>query len=94
MSTLRSPSRPSSTLRSGKRSIRCVLARDLSGEEGEGADWQYGVVVFRKTGLTDEAHIEFSRYFGELDDVTPYQKAGRTHRLKYLELFDAGNIDP
>ncbi len=44
--------------------------------------------------MTDEAHIEFSRYFGELDDVTPYQKAGRTHRLAYPELFDAGNIDP
>lgn len=48
----------------------------------------------RKTGLTDEAHIEFSRYFGELDDVRPYQNAGRIHRLAYPELFDAGNIDP
>ncbi|RXK40267.1 hypothetical protein M231_02381 [Tremella mesenterica] len=55
---------------------------------------KYGVLVARKTGLTDEAHIEFSKYFGDLDDVTPYQQAGRTHRLKYLELFDAGNIDP
>ncbi|WWC96566.1 hypothetical protein V866_003434 [Kwoniella sp. B9012] len=54
----------------------------------------YGVVVIRNTGLTDEAHIEFSRYFGDLDDVTPYQQAGRTHRLPYKELFDAGNIDP
>lgn len=58
------------------------------------ADEQYGVVVFRNTQLTDEAHIEFSRYFGDLDDVTPYQQAGRIHRLKYKELFDAGNIDP
>jgi len=55
---------------------------------------KYGVVVIRETKLTDEAHIEFSRYFGDLDDVTPYQKAGRTHRLRYKELFDAGNIDP
>ncbi|KAK1925954.1 hypothetical protein DB88DRAFT_485737 [Papiliotrema laurentii] len=55
---------------------------------------KYGVVVFRNTQLTDEAHIEFSRYFGDLDDVTPYQQAGRIHRLKYKELFDAGNIDP
>jgi alpha-ketoglutarate-dependent 2,4-dichlorophenoxyacetate dioxygenase len=52
------------------------------------------VIVCRQTGLTDEAHIEFSRYFGELDDVRPYQKAGRVHRLAYPELFDAGNIDP
>ena len=51
-------------------------------------------MVCRKTGLTDEAHIKFSAYFGEIDDVTPYQKAGRTHRLAYPELFDAGNIDP
>ena len=55
---------------------------------------QYGVVACRNTGLTDEAHVEFSRYFGELDDVRPYIDAGRKHRLKYPELFDAGNIDP
>lgn len=55
---------------------------------------QFGVVVCRNTGLTDEAHIKFSAYFGELDDVKPYQKAGRLHRLAYPELFDAGNIDP
>lgn len=50
--------------------------------------------MFRKTGLTDEAHVEFSRYFGDLDDVRPYIDAGRKHRLPYPELFDAGNIDP
>ncbi|KIW12257.1 hypothetical protein PV08_09533 [Exophiala spinifera] len=55
---------------------------------------KYGVVVCRKTNLSDEAHIRFSRFFGELDDVRPYQKAGRIHRLAYPELFDAGNIDP
>lgn len=25
--------------------------------------------------------------------MTPYNKAGRAHRLKYNELFDVGNID-
>ncbi|KAL2865084.1 TauD/TfdA dioxygenase family protein [Aspergillus lucknowensis] len=55
---------------------------------------KYGVVACRKTGLSDEAHIKFSAHFGELDDVRPYQKAGRVHRLAYPELFDAGNIDP
>ncbi|KAJ5611478.1 dichlorophenoxyacetate alpha-ketoglutarate dioxygenase protein [Penicillium herquei] len=55
---------------------------------------KYGVVMCRRTGLSDEAHINFSAYFGELDDVRPYQKAGRVHRLAYPELFDAGNIDP
>jgi hypothetical protein len=55
---------------------------------------KYGVVVCRSTGLSDEKHIEFSAYFGDLDDVKPYQTAGRVHRLPYPELFDAGNIDP
>jgi alpha-ketoglutarate-dependent 2,4-dichlorophenoxyacetate dioxygenase len=54
---------------------------------------QYGVLVFRNTGLTDEAHIAFSRKFGELDDVMPYISAGRKHRLKYPELFDVSNVE-
>ncbi|KAF2222824.1 hypothetical protein BDZ85DRAFT_281871 [Elsinoe ampelina] len=55
---------------------------------------KHAVVVRRNTSLTDEAHIAFSSSFGELDDVRSYQKAGRTHRLKYPELFDTGDIDP
>ncbi|KAF9894981.1 hypothetical protein FE257_004605 [Aspergillus nanangensis] len=54
---------------------------------------QYGVVVFRSTGLTDEGHIAFSRKFGELDDVKPYIAAGRKHRLNYPELFDVSNVE-
>ncbi|KAJ5610227.1 hypothetical protein N7510_006946 [Penicillium lagena] len=54
---------------------------------------KYGVVVFRSTGLTDEGHIDFSRKFGELDDVTPYVSMGRKHRLKYVELFDVSNVE-
>ncbi len=54
---------------------------------------KYGVVVFRSTGLTDENHIDFSKKFGELDDVTPYVSSGRKHRLKYTELFDVSNVD-
>ncbi|KAJ5492163.1 Taurine catabolism dioxygenase TauD/TfdA [Penicillium expansum] len=53
---------------------------------------KYGVVVFRRTGLTDEGHIAFSKKFGELDDVKPYITAGRKHRLKHTELFDISNI--
>jgi alpha-ketoglutarate-dependent 2,4-dichlorophenoxyacetate dioxygenase len=34
-----------------------------------------------------------ARKFGELDDVKPYNKAGRKNRLKYDELFDVGNIE-
>ncbi|WVQ85208.1 hypothetical protein IAT38_007373 [Cryptococcus sp. DSM 104549] len=55
---------------------------------------KYGVLVFRKTGLDDKRHVEMSRLFGELDDVTPYSKMGRVNRLAYDELFDVSNIDP
>ncbi|KAF4990935.1 hypothetical protein F66182_16589, partial [Fusarium sp. NRRL 66182] len=54
---------------------------------------KYGFVILRKTNLNDETHLELARKFGELDDVTPYNKAGRAHRLKYNELFDVSNID-
>ncbi|KAJ0117405.1 lpha-ketoglutarate-dependentdichlorophenoxyacetate dioxygenase [Diaporthe amygdali] len=54
---------------------------------------KYGVVVIRKSNLTDGTHIKLARSFGELDDVKPYNKAGRKNRLKYDELFDVGNIE-
>ncbi|KAJ4245412.1 hypothetical protein NW757_010069 [Fusarium falciforme] len=54
---------------------------------------KYGVIVLRKTNLVDETHIQLARMFGELDDVKPYNKAGRKNRLKYDELFDVGNIE-
>ncbi|KAL2821224.1 hypothetical protein BJX63DRAFT_418228 [Aspergillus granulosus] len=59
----------------------------------EDAVKKYGFAVVRKTKLVDETHLELARKFGPLDDVTPYNKAGRVHRLKYNELFDVGNID-
>lgn len=46
---------------------------------------QYGVLVFRKTGLNDKNHVEMSRLFGELDDVKPYNALGRINRLAYDE---------
>jgi alpha-ketoglutarate-dependent 2,4-dichlorophenoxyacetate dioxygenase len=54
---------------------------------------QYGVCVFRNTGLDDQAHVEFSRRFGDLDDIKPYLTGGRKPRFAYYELFDAGNLD-
>ncbi|KAK2760546.1 alpha-ketoglutarate-dependent -dichlorophenoxyacetate [Colletotrichum kahawae] len=54
---------------------------------------KYGVAVLRKTGLIDETHIALARMFGELDDVKPYNKAGRANRLKFDELFDVGNME-
>jgi len=50
--------------------------------------------VFRKTGLDDTGHVEFSKRFGDLDDIRPYMTNGRKPRYEYYELFDAGNIDP
>jgi len=37
--------------------------------------------------------VEFSRKFGELDDVKPYINKDRPLRFPYYELFDAGNVD-
>ncbi len=54
---------------------------------------QYGVCVFRSTGLDDTRHVEFTRLFGELDDIRPYLTGGRKAKFPYVELFDAGNLD-
>ncbi|KAJ5390920.1 alpha-ketoglutarate-dependent 2-4-dichlorophenoxyacetate dioxygenase [Penicillium cataractarum] len=54
---------------------------------------QFGVCVFRNTGLDDAGHVAFAGQFGELDDVTPYTAGGRAHRLSDVRLFDVGNIE-
>ncbi|PSN74379.1 taurine catabolism dioxygenase [Corynespora cassiicola Philippines] len=55
---------------------------------------KYGVLVFRQAGLDDARHVAFAAQLGELDDSTPYIKAGRKHRLApYTELFDVSNLD-
>lgn len=54
---------------------------------------KYGVLVFRDTGLDDTRHVEFSKRFGELDDIKPYLTNGRKAKWDYYELFDAGNLD-
>ncbi|KAF2245955.1 Clavaminate synthase-like protein [Trematosphaeria pertusa] len=55
---------------------------------------KYGVLVFRKAQLDDARHVAFASQLGELDDSTPYIKAGRKHRLApYTELFDVSNLD-
>jgi alpha-ketoglutarate-dependent 2,4-dichlorophenoxyacetate dioxygenase len=54
----------------------------------------YGVLVFRKAQLDDARHVAFAGQLGELDDATPYLKAGRKNRLApYTELFDVSNLD-
>jgi alpha-ketoglutarate-dependent 2,4-dichlorophenoxyacetate dioxygenase len=54
---------------------------------------QYGVLVFRDTGLDDTRHVEFSKRFGDLDDIKPYLTNGRKAKYPYYELFEAGNLD-
>lgn len=48
--------------------------------------------VFRQTGLDDASHVKFAALFGELDDVTPYTKLGKKHRLSTEQLFDVSNL--
>ncbi|TVY73361.1 Alpha-ketoglutarate-dependent 2,4-dichlorophenoxyacetate dioxygenase [Lachnellula suecica] len=57
------------------------------------ASAKYGVLVLRNTGMDDRQHVEFSRRFGDLDDIKPYLVQGRKLRYDYYELFDAGNLD-
>ena len=52
---------------------------------------QYGVTVWRDTGLTDESHVAFSRIFGHLE-LAP-RPPGKPARFEHQELFDAGNLD-
>lgn len=52
---------------------------------------QWGVCVFRDTGLDDESHIAFSRIFGHIE-LAPLRNGARM-RLKHRELFDASNLD-
>ena len=52
---------------------------------------QWGVTVWRNTGLDDESHIAFSRIFGHLE-LAP-APAGRPTRHKHQEIFDASNLD-
>jgi alpha-ketoglutarate-dependent 2,4-dichlorophenoxyacetate dioxygenase len=52
---------------------------------------EYGVCVFRNTGMTDEQHVEFSRNFGYLERVP--KREGMRMRLPHRELFDASNLN-
>lgn len=52
---------------------------------------QWGVCVYRNTGLSDEQHVDFSRNFGTLERVP--QREGGAMRLSMRELFDASNLN-
>jgi len=78
------------------------LTQGEVGEVIEAMD-QWGVCVYRSTGLTDETHIAFSRRLGSLFQV-PGARPGAMpvsgsvtpafrSRHKHLEIFDASNLD-
>lgn len=55
---------------------------------------EYGVLIFRNANLDNEQHIDFSRKFGDLDDVKAHIKAGRVMRFPHQpEIFDVSNLD-
>ena len=52
---------------------------------------QWGVTVWRNTGMNDDQHVEFSRNFGYLERVP--RREGMRFRLPHRELFDASNLN-
>lgn len=51
---------------------------------------QWGVTVWRDTGLDDASHVAFSRIFGHVELAPTH---GQAPRFSEAELFDATNID-
>jgi alpha-ketoglutarate-dependent 2,4-dichlorophenoxyacetate dioxygenase len=70
------------------------LTRRLGADEVKqvtGAMAQWGVTVWRNTGMNDDQHVAFSRNFGFLERVP--QREGMRFRLLHRELFDASNLN-
>jgi alpha-ketoglutarate-dependent 2,4-dichlorophenoxyacetate dioxygenase len=70
------------------------LTRPLGADEVKqvtGAMAQWGVTVWRNTGMNDDQHVAFSRNFGFLERVP--QREGMRFRLPHRELFDASNLN-
>ena len=55
---------------------------------------RYAVAVLRDQHISDEAHIAFSRRFGELEESPHFGvgKGGKV-RMRHPELFDVSNLD-
>ena len=53
---------------------------------------RYAVCVYRKTGLDDQRHVQFSRLLGRLE-MAPKLFGKTASRFALPELFDAGNLD-
>lgn len=55
---------------------------------------QYGVLVFRRTGLDDAGHVALAAQFGELDDATTWIQDPTKYRLyPHVQLNDVSNIE-
>jgi alpha-ketoglutarate-dependent 2,4-dichlorophenoxyacetate dioxygenase len=52
---------------------------------------QYGVLVFRDTGLDDDGHVAFSARFGYCEKAP--SSPNRPPRFAHPELFNAGNLN-
>ena len=67
------------------------LTREQAAEIAKGMD-QFGVMVFHDQRLTDEAQIEFSRNFGELELATNNLRDTKQQRLG-AHIADISNLD-
>lgn len=61
-------------------------------EQVQAAIDEYGVLVFRKANLDDDAHVAFSSQFGELEP-TPAASLGVKTRLPSPYVGDLANVD-
>ncbi|KAK3110969.1 hypothetical protein LTR53_014223 [Teratosphaeriaceae sp. CCFEE 6253] len=53
----------------------------------------YAVLIFRKTGLDDARHIDFSSQLGSELEVNPFYSGKQNDRVGVDELWDVGNIE-
>ncbi|KAJ5081016.1 hypothetical protein N7456_013726 [Penicillium angulare] len=54
---------------------------------------KYGVLIFRKTGLDNARHIEFSQKLGDKLEINPFFYGRENDRLGEPLLFDVANIE-
>ncbi|KAH8678632.1 putative alpha-ketoglutarate-dependent 2,4-dichlorophenoxyacetate dioxygenase [Tricladium varicosporioides] len=54
---------------------------------------QYGVIIFRKTGLDNERHIAFSKQLGNELEINPFYNGRQNDRVGEPLLFDVSNIE-
>ena len=71
------------------------ISKPLGAEERKAiidAQSEYGITVYRNTGLDDDSHIAFSRIFGHVE-LAPELKGRKMRLSHHRELFDASNLD-